>query len=123
MEYLDNPSLKGSPQMILTEDRMKVLMRDDMPDNCRMNGMAGLGHPISCAIALFENMVDEDLVTQLDVTENVINHNLNLPWWVNSPLNCVNENSIVALNLNISISYLYCGVESILHGHCFGYQN
>ena len=42
---------------------MKVPMRNDMPDNRRMNGMAGLDHPISCAIAFSGNMVDEDIVT------------------------------------------------------------
>jgi len=86
-------------------------------------GVTKLCHPHSCAIALSENIVDENLVTQLDVSENVLYQNLNLPRWLNSPLNCLDENSIVSFNLNMNIACFYYCLESISYSCCFYSQN
>jgi len=64
-----------------------------------------------------------NIATQLNVSVNILYQNLDLPWHFNVTMNCLDENFIVSLNMNISETYLYCYFDAVSYSCCFCYQN
>ena len=68
-------------------------------------------------------MSNKNIVTKLNVSVNILYQNLDLPLYLNVTLNCLNENSIVSRNMDISKTYLYCCFVTVSYSCCFCYQN
>jgi len=66
-------------------------------------------------------MSNTNIVIELDVSVNILDQNLDLPWRLNATFNCLDKSFIVAFNMDVNKPYLYCNLDTVFHCCCFGY--
>jgi len=63
--------------------------------------------------SLPKNMSNTNIVTELDVSVNIFDQNLDLPWRLMVTLSCFDKSSIIAFNMDVSKPCLYCSFDTV----------